>query len=348
VIDQPVILRADAGRAIGTGHLMRTLALAEGYRGRDVPVILLTATSESGLLERFLELGVTIYTVPAPCPEAADRARLVELAGATRPSWIVIDGYHFNDDYLREAGATGSRVLLMDDMAHLPHYQVDIIVNQNAHASLLTYPAASETRVLRGVEYVLLRGEFRATPPSPRPAGDVAHVLITLGGADPHRATEVIVASLADVLRRRRTLRATIAVGAANPRASEIRRAADSAGPRLEVVVGARDMRELMARADIAISGAGTTVWELAYMGVPSLLVESGEAERMLLGGLASVELFEAIGRAHELDVRTVTRKLEARMDDADWRGSMSELGMRLVDGRGVDRVLDATIGAAA
>lgn len=342
-----MVLRADAGPTIGTGHLMRTLALAEGYRQRGAAVSLLTATTEPGLLARFVELGAAIHAVATPCPDAADGARLVELARETRPSWIVIDGYHFDIDYLRVARSTGSRVLLMDDMAHLTDYPVDIVVNQNAHAALMTYPASLHATLLGGTEYVLLRAEFRGTAASPRMAVDVAHVLITMGGADPYRATEVLVASLADVVRRRPSLSATVVVGAANLRGSEILEAATRVGPRIEVVVGARDMRELMARADIAISAAGTTVWELAYMGVPTLLIESGEAERLLLAGLASVDLFEGIGRADELDVRTVIRKLETRMDDLDWRRSMSDLGMHLVDGRGVDRVLDATIGAA-
>jgi UDP-2,4-diacetamido-2,4,6-trideoxy-beta-L-altropyranose hydrolase len=330
---------------MGTGHLMRMRAIAEGYRQRGVDVHLLTAACEAALLDPFRDLGVTVHATDAVCPDPADGERLSEVVGAVHPSWIVVDGYHFDVEYLRHARSGGSRILVIDDMASLAAYPVEVVVNQNAHADQLTYPAMPGTRLLRGPDYVLLRTEFRAKAPRRGRTGDVDRVLVTLGGADPFCVTEVVVAALG---RSRSPIRATIVVGASNARATEITAAAAEIGPELRVVRAANDMRKLMAAADLAISTAGTTVWELAYMGVPALLIEGGTAERLLAAGLARIGLFEEIGRAGELDAGAVATALERRIKDRDWRAVMSERGMQTVDGRGVDRVLDATEGAVA
>ena len=47
-----VVFRADAYRAIGTGHIMRCLALAQGCLEMDMEVVFLTFCEDPGLIER--------------------------------------------------------------------------------------------------------------------------------------------------------------------------------------------------------------------------------------------------------------------------------------------------------
>ncbi len=341
-----VLLRADAGEAIGTGHLMRMRTMAEEYRRRGARLSLLTACVEPQLLDPFRELGVIVHGLDAACPDPADARRMAELIQASRPDWVVVDGYDFDSGYLRDTRSAGTRVIVFDDMAHLAEYPVDVVVNQNAHAGLLRYRTSPDTKVLCGPRYAVLRAEFRDSAPDPRTPPTVGHILVTLGGADPHRATEVVVKALGLVMSGRPSVTGTVVVGGSNPRHEQIAGLVAEVGLNVQVVHAASEMREHIAAADIAISTAGTTVWELAYLGVPSLLIEAGEAEKLMLAGLASIDLFEAIGRAEALDSRAVASALEERMDDTEWRTAMSQRGMQTVDGRGIDRIIDLTMGA--
>jgi UDP-2,4-diacetamido-2,4,6-trideoxy-beta-L-altropyranose hydrolase len=340
-----VMLRADATAGMGTGHLMRLRALAEGLREGGTEVHLLTATDQPGLLASFRQLGVVIHAVPSIHPDPRDVARLGAAAATIRPSWIVVDGYHFDAGYL-EAAARAASVLVVDDLARLDRYPVAGILNQNAHALLLHYPATPETRLLLGTDYVLLRSEFRALPPPKRELADVRTMLVMAGGADPHRFTELVIEGLGRL--GPVAIRVSIVVGPANTRGGEIRRAASALGPDVRVVESATAVRGLMEEADLAISTAGSTVWELAYMGVPALLADAGEAERLLVSGIERLGLFERIGSIGQIDASTVADAISQRMTDRAWRATMSERGRSIVDGRGVERVIGATIGGHA
>jgi UDP-2,4-diacetamido-2,4,6-trideoxy-beta-L-altropyranose hydrolase len=232
-------------------------------------------------------------------------------------------------------------VILIDDMAHLGYYDVDLIVNPNAHAASLAYRTPATTRLLLGPAYVLLRREFdklafvrRRNPPVAR------RLLVTLGGADPHDMTSRVLRAIRRL--GKPDLEVTVVIGAANPRvASLITRVSALPGP-THVVVGADDMAPIYASADLAVSAGGTSVWELAHAGTPSLLLETGPSERMLLSGLKAIGLFEQIGDVAAADESAIAERIAARLADAAWRAEMSARGRGAVDGRGRSRVLAA------
>lgn len=233
---------------------------------------------------------------------------------------------------------------MVDDASDRVAYPVGAVLNQNAHAVRAAYPADANCRFLLGTEYVVLRREFRAGPP-PRVVPDRArNVLVTFGGADPRRVTGRVVAALAELpapLRRDAEVR--VIVGAANADADElsllVRTLDGTLAVRIERAV--RDMPTLLAWADLAITSGGSTVWELARMGCPALVIETVPVESLLAGGLARVGLDDVLGDLDRLDGATITAAVAARMGDAAWRREMSALGRRLVDGKGADRVVD-------
>src|SRR5262249_23119014 len=140
------------------------------------------------------------------------------------------------------------------------------------------YPSCgSNTALLLGTRYALLRREFfRARPTDRAHAPRAQKLLVTVGGGDPNNCTHTIlegVAVIEDLT--------TIAVGGpSNPRATELEQLAQRTGGRIIVQRNPPDMSHLMAWADIAISAAGNTCWELAFMGLPMLLVVLAENQR--------------------------------------------------------------------
>ena len=56
-----LIIRADANSRIGTGHLMRCLALAQAWKDSDGRVIFITACESAGLLQRLCGEGFEVF-----------------------------------------------------------------------------------------------------------------------------------------------------------------------------------------------------------------------------------------------------------------------------------------------
>jgi spore coat polysaccharide biosynthesis predicted glycosyltransferase SpsG len=134
-------------------------------------------------------------------------------------------------------------------------------------------------------------------------------------------------------------LKAKIVVGPANPHLEILRQAIQTSPNHLQLLVDVKNMPELMAWAELAISGGGGTCWEMAFMGVPNMVVkladnQTGIAERLEMDGVAiNLGGHEAI---YEKELAMVLGEI---MDDLPRRRAMSERGRRLVDGCGAARV---------
>jgi UDP-2,4-diacetamido-2,4,6-trideoxy-beta-L-altropyranose hydrolase len=337
-----LVLRPDASPSIGTGHLMRLLALGQAWLDGGGRVRVLAGDAPGPLLDRLRTEGFAVD--PASDVDRPD-PRLREILAADPDARAVIDSPRIGVPDLAALAGVADRVLVMDDMAALPHYPVAWVVNQNAHADRAAYPAESGPRYLLGLPYVLLRREFRRTWRARTIAARARHLLVAFGGADPGGMTYRAVHALDRLpAALRRDLEVRVVVGVANPAGGALEQAVAASSIAIALERDVRDMAGQMAWADLALSSGGTTVWELARSGCPTLVVETAPSEVLLAKGLARVGLFDRLGPAAALDDGVIATAIARRIDDARWRSEMAILGPSLVDGQGGARVIDALL----
>ena len=342
---RPLVLRADASTAVGTGHMMRTLALSQAWLDAGGRASWLVADAPPALLERISNEGIGVVPIAEPAAGADDASRVRE-ALALEPSAVaVVDGLQFGSGYLDALGEVGARVLLIADEADRPTYPVGFLLNQNAHADRAAYPADATCRFLLGTRYTVLRREFVPPPPPRTTPPVVRRLLVTFGGSDPTGMTARTLAALRRLPEGLRGgLQVRVIVGAANRDGARIDAAvADpDLGYRASVERAVDDMPSQIAWADLAVTSGGSTVWELARMGCPALVVETVPVEEALVSGLARIGLFGHLGQEAELDERDMADEIAAKAEDMPWRVHMTELGMRVIDGGGARRVVAA------
>lgn len=343
-----LLVRADASVTDGTGHLMRSLALAEGWMDEGGSIRWLVGDAPEALLDRIRAAGIELIRLAGADRAATDGAGLREQLAADPSAVAVVDGYAFGSPFFAAMGTFVDRVLLIDDLAALPSYPMALVLNQNAHADRADYPADSPARFLLGLRYLVLRREFAAPPPAREVPPVGRRLLGTFGGLDPAGlslrlvdALRLLPAELA------RDLEVRLVVGAANPAAERIHAAAAGGAPAIDVRVGVTDMAAQLAWADLAVTSGGTTVWELARMGCPALVIETVPAEVRLAEGLRRLGLFDTLGEDRMLDATTIARAIEGRLRDPGWRSATRALGMDLVDGIGTNRVVRELAGSA-
>lgn len=272
-------IRADANGKIGAGHIMRCIALAQTWQDQGGEVTFISHCESDAIRERIVHEGFQFIAIENPHPNPDDLLRTLEYIKCHSPftihhspAGLVLDGYHFTPEYQKAIRDAGSRLLVIDDMNHLPHYHADILLNQNIHAPDLKYHCDKDTTLLMGTRYVLLRREFLKYRDLKRQIPDRAkNILVTLGGADPDNVTLKVIEALKLLNEPDITVR--IIIGPANSQQESLHRCLASARFAAEVLVNPNNMPELMAWADIAISAGGSTCWELAFMGLPSCLV---------------------------------------------------------------------------
>lgn len=334
-----LFIRADAGTRIGAGHFMRCLALAQAWKDAGGEVSFITACQNDDLLQRLREEGFAIHLLANPHPDPADWNDTKGLLTGFPDAWLVMDGYHFDETYQQRVKEAGNRLLVIDDIAHLKHYYADIVLNQNLHAEQLHYSGEPYTQLLLGTRYVLLRREFLAWRNWKREIPEVARrVLVTLGGSDPENHTLGVIQALQKI--DIPGLEAVVVIGASNPHASVLETEVGKSKASIRLVRSARNMPELMAGADVAVASAGSTVWELAFLGVPTIAVATTLVEEHLIGGLQKHGLFLGLNWRNDFSIQQLGETLDDFMRDGKRRDDMSQLGQRLVDGNGCENML--------
>ncbi len=141
-------MRADASAEIGTGHVMRCIALAQALKRRVTPSVFVTSTTEGRLLERLRSEASFVVSLNGET-HRTDVAFTASVAQAHDAEWIVVDGYEFGPEYRMPLRATGHRVLYIDDIGHGP-FECDVVLNQNLHGLDASYSTAAHTRLLLG------------------------------------------------------------------------------------------------------------------------------------------------------------------------------------------------------
>jgi UDP-2,4-diacetamido-2,4,6-trideoxy-beta-L-altropyranose hydrolase len=342
-----LIVRADATSRSGTGHLMRTLALAQRWQAEGGTATFISYCESEALRSQIVAAGFKFVELEREHPEPSDlRLTLAALAenssgqaGAGAP-FLVLDGYHFDADYQRAVREAGQKLLVIDDTAHLGAYHADILLNQNITATDLDYHADADTLMLRGTEYALLRPDFLGWRERGRAAPALARkILVTLGGSDPDNITARVIEALR--LLEPEGLEVRILVGAANPHYDELGEMVERAGQALELLrATASEMPGLMAWAEMAVAAAGSTCWELAFMGLPSVLIVLAENQRDIARKMAACGAAISAGEGVALDAERLARMLTALSLDHAGREELSRRGRQLVDGLGAERVV--------
>ena len=334
-----LLIRADANARIGTGHLMRCLALAQGWKARGGQATFITACESDGLRRRLSDEGFQVITLERSHPDPTDWEITSQVLAAHPDSWVVLDGYHLDPTYQRQIKQAGHRLLVIDDMAHLSHYYADVVLNQNINAEQLRYRCEPYTRLLLGTRYVLLRSEFLAWREWQREIPKVARkVLVTLGGGDPDNQTLKVIRALQQV--DVDGLEAVVVVGASNPHFRGLQSAVRNSQFAIRLVQNVTSMSELMAWADIAVSAGGSTCWELAFMGLPTVVLVLAENQQGIAAGLGKAGVVLNLGWYTETSVTQIARTLLGLLEDRGSRRQMSQRGRELVDGLGSERVV--------
>ena len=160
--DALMLIRADSSEGMGTGHVMRTLGLAQSWQDQGGKAAYAAASCPAGVEERLLKENIELVRLSPPAGSVEDALATAEAAKDRGACWVVVDGYHFSGGYQKALKQAGRRLLAVDDFGHAEHYWADVILNQDLNAEEGLYRNREPyARLLLGPEFVCLRRELR-------------------------------------------------------------------------------------------------------------------------------------------------------------------------------------------
>ena len=333
-----IIIRADGNAKIGAGHLMRCLtiaeALAERMKSRE-DICFFCADEQSADMVRAAGFGVKVLGTDYRDMESELPKWKQLVPGSNASMTILVDSYHVTDAYLEGLRSCG-KVYLMDDMQEHA-YPVDGVINYNAFADEEVYRRLYEnadTECLVGSAYVPVRQQFLNLDYEPSEC--VENVLITTGGGDVDNIAGSILQRI-----YRKNVRFHIVTGRYNPHLEELRKR-EKTLQGVTIYHDVSDMAGLMRKCDMAVTAGGTTIYELAAVGVPFLCFSYAKNQEALTEYIGAQNIAGFFGAYHR-DSKDTLNRLEELFDrycaayDLRWDSFKREREM--IDGKGAWRL---------
>lgn len=305
-----VRLVADASPVIGTGHVTRSVALAEALEADGFTVSLSGSIDGPDWLHqiagRFLNADGSLHL--------------------DEPAAIIIDSYEAQRIEEVSAGRThGLLGMILDDAT--PMFDADLYIEPGVNLRTRALPARA--RSLTGPQHVLLRSSVRRneSPRGARVGMDPLHILIALGGGGGYGLLERIVSDL-----NLDGSSATISYIAPSP----MNRVVEA-----QWLPPTRSMSTYFSKADIAIVTAGVTSWEALHHGLATTIIEAVDNQEGNYRFMTENGLALGLGRPGAGEALNLQPVHDLLSDEA-LRRRLQTAGWQAVDGRGAERVAKA------
>ncbi len=331
----------EGGSSIGMGHVARSINIARAVKAAGIPVSFLV--NEEGPVAAVLDdagLPYKVWALETPDPE-----------GVTNRV-VVIDSRKDVSRLATSLKMRGKRVMIIDNLTACGVSDCVVIpsvtFDKHEWAEMGDLPGGLVSNIYTGADFIIIGENFlrasklegRVGPGSPGSTGPL-RVLVTMGGSDPNGLTELV----ADALHGMDALEAVLVMGPAFRPSKGFERFIASNPTGFSFLSGVRDLAPLMARTDLAFTAMGTTAYELAYMGVPSVLIGNYPEDLLDLDRLESMGICRSLGFYRDVKDEDIRRVTERFAEDRDELKAVSTKAGKLVDGCGAERVANIISG---
>lgn len=338
VVSHRIVFRTDASPAIGGGHVMRCLTLADGLAARGARCVFLTNPEAAAVVPALARSSHEIVQV-APGDDAVP-ARLA--GGEGRPFAVVFDHYRLSAAAESAWRSTAARIVVIDDIAGRQH-DCDLLIDPSHGRTRGDFEALvpPDAMTLTGTAYTLLRPEFADARPfalERRDGRPVERVLIATGLSDVGGLTARLAAWVAEAWPEL-AIDVVIGPSAVSRPGLEAMAARHS---KLTLHVDPPFVAPLMTEADVAIGAIGTTTWERCALGLPSVALVLADNQRA--NAAALTETGAGLARPGTIDRGGLIADVADLIADAPRRIAMAKAAASLCDGLGVSRLTDAIL----
>lgn len=342
-------IRADANDIVATGHIMRCMTIAKQLSklGKEVIFFLADEYGVSMLEEKGLRYVILNTDWENPMEEIPTLMQEIKIRGIET---MLFDSYRMTKEYFTTLAEQLDDVKLasIDDLFENV-YPVDLVINYNAYHT--QFPYAEEYAKIEGKDvclclgpsYVPLREEFGRTDLK---AGIENTVLLSCGGGDILQSMQGILEKAVKDDRYHNTVFHVI-VGRYHQNKELLEQLAKE-HKNIVLHHNVSNMAELMEENCIAVSAAGTMLYELCAMERPTVFYITADNQRYDSDFFARDDrmLFAGdIRENREQCIDCILEGINTLLCDVKKRTIMKEKLRMVTDGKGAVRIAEALAG---
>lgn len=309
-------IRVDANKTIGTGHLIRTLILADKLVKNNFIISFICKTIPNSLIEVLQNKNYTLYRIDSDGNEFNEITSIIE----NKSNSILITDSDNEEFYTKEFQIKireKSIKLMMITFYYQHHFYADIILNQNIMALSQEYSCEDYTIKLLGPQNVILKEDYRTI------SKDLDQyktklknktLLLTFGGVDEPDRTSFIYQALQNI--KNQSDKIIIVLGSMYKFKSKIENIAKTSLIDTEIYQNTSKMPYLLAEADIVFNSGGLTVWESGVLKSTNIIM--GFSKREQIGGqyIGDNKLGIYLGSKDDYTINSLSDKIDSILEN--------------------------------
>ncbi len=332
-----IVFRVDSSFNLGSGHIVRCLTLAAGLiKSQKVEITFITRNDEGNfnhLIEAVSEIKICQIANDTQDDIAATKAIIQELPPT---DLLIVDHYQLDLEWEKALSAFTKKILVIDDLYNREH-QCDFLLDQNILTSTNPYLnlVKNPCTFFLGPKFALLREQFAQQKKSIQPLKEINNLLLFFGGSDAEN--ETIKALIAMNLQKIRCIVPN------NSKVKDFIKAFDERD-NIEFLYNVKEMAMLLAATDLYVGAGGSITWERFCMGTTGLVTAIAPNQMEIAEQLDTLKYHYYLGSSKEVTVTTYIKTISEIMTNMDEFNSYREKAFNLVDGRGVEKIVEAIL----
>jgi UDP-2,4-diacetamido-2,4,6-trideoxy-beta-L-altropyranose hydrolase len=313
-----IIIRADGGKGIGMGHLTRTNVLADELKKHTKVMYVCSKDYPEGI--KFLKHKGY---------EVTETNCILETLLNSKAKCIITDRYAIDKKYIDNVRRHFKVVGYVDDNALMP-YKADFILNQNFGAEEFSYDVSEGCKLLLGTDYLLVRKEFRDKE-TIQIREKAKKILLTVGGSDNCNLTGKLLEAVYEM-----PFDFHVVIGPIFPFQTELmNRYTKYNNIRFEVTPV---ISELAAECDIAISGCGSTLYELGLIGIPTMGIVVAANQIGLANRMGQAGMIKYLGDIEKIDTEFLRKEIETLANHRQERLRLQQGNKKILNANGAEK----------
>jgi spore coat polysaccharide biosynthesis predicted glycosyltransferase SpsG/CMP-N-acetylneuraminic acid synthetase len=317
-----ILIRVDGYNKIGLGHIYRTLLVAN--RLIDHNFIFVSNAKNTMGIDMIKDHNYDLKTF-------SDFSEYKEIINEFRPDIIINDILDTESNYIKYLKEKNIFVVNFEDMGPGAK-DADIVINALYDEK---YPLENH---YWGKDYYCLREEFQLVPKKEIDK-EINNILITFGGTDSNNYTERLINILKDSSVDLQNVKINIVLGLGYENKNELKDLVENINLDISIMQNIKNISKYMYQADLVFTSAGRTIYELASIGTPTIVLAQNNRE--LRHRFANSENgIVNLGLGYEVADQEIKETFENIVDDYELRKRCNKLMLKNDLRSGVDNVL--------
>lgn len=338
-----IAFRTDGNTRIGLGHLVECLNVARRLKECYGLSSLFIVGHDTVRVPEIEELNLSLYRLPSGIDFQADAEETLQILKRRGIRLLVTNLRDVGDPYVQVLEQERITVICIDEWGN-KRLRPDVIVNGSVVEDWHRYDTDGEkVACYFGPQFMIMADIFADYHDRPKTlAADSPNVLVSMGGVDRSGATLHAMEALSHLSPG---IRKTIVIGPAfqhEEALAELLATVERGS--FDIVYAPDNLASLFFSADVTISAGGNTLYELACVGTPALIVYEDEHERVQGKAFEQLGAAIALGKGTEVPLQVISQAVVSLLSDPGHWTATSRRGKALVDGRGVERVCDIIV----